>query len=56
MNETTAGVFLEVCLAHAEGALAKAALSELLSDEIDHGRIGWAHLAAVDAATRRDPT
>jgi hypothetical protein len=51
-NETTAGAYLEVCLSHARGALAKAALQELLSDEIDHGRIGWAHLASLDAASR----
>jgi hypothetical protein len=52
LNETTASAFLETCYGHAEGPLAKAALRELLSDEIDHGRIGWAHLAAVDEATR----
>jgi hypothetical protein len=54
LNETTASVFLEVCLSHAKGALAKAALAELLSDEIDHGRIGWAHLAAASEATRAE--
>jgi hypothetical protein len=46
LNETTAGAFLEACLEHAQGQLARAALQELLSDEIDHGRIGWAELAA----------
>lgn len=51
-NETTASVFLEACLLHARGAVARWALRELLSDEIDHGRIGWAHLAAVPEATR----
>lgn len=48
LNETTAGAFLEVCLSHARGTLAAAALRELLSDEIDHGRIGWAYLASLD--------
>lgn len=52
LNETTAGAYLEACLTHAEGGLAKVALAELLSDEIDHGRIGWAHLASLDATTR----
>jgi hypothetical protein len=52
LNETTAGAFLEACLAHAEGAVAKTALREILSDEIDHGRIGWAFLASIDAAER----
>lgn len=51
-NETTASAFLETCLKHAEGALARAALQELLSDEIDHGRIGWAHLASLDESQR----
>ena len=54
LNETTASAFLEVCLAHARGALARTALQELLSDEIDHGRIGWAHLASLPEATRAD--
>jgi hypothetical protein len=54
LNETTAGAYLECCLMRAKGSLAKAALGELLSDEIDHGRIGWAHLATLDAATRRE--
>jgi hypothetical protein len=53
-NETTASAFLEVCIAHATGAVARAALLELLSDEIDHARIGWAWLAAVDARTRAE--
>jgi hypothetical protein len=52
LNETTAGAYLEACLSRAKGPLAKAALGELLSDEIDHGRIGWAHLASLDEATR----
>jgi len=52
LNETTAGAYLEACRTRAEGPLAKVALSELLSDEIDHGRIGWAHLASLDASTR----
>ncbi|HEX6766906.1 MAG TPA: hypothetical protein VF103_15530 [Polyangiaceae bacterium] len=54
LNETTASAFLEACLAHAHGAVAKSALRELLSDEIDHGRIGWAHLASLSEATRAE--
>ncbi len=53
-NETTAGVFLETCGAHAEGPLAKSALRELLSDEIDHARMGWTYLASVDDRTRNE--
>jgi hypothetical protein len=52
-NETTASAYLECSLDHAtDGTLAKSALRELLSDEIDHGRIGWAHLGACDEGTR----
>jgi hypothetical protein len=53
LNETTATAFLETCKAHATGSLAKHALRELLSDEVDHGRIGWAYLASTSTETRR---
>lgn len=52
-NETTAGAFLEASLAHAKTKLARAAISELLSDEIDHGRIGWAHLSELTPEERK---
>jgi hypothetical protein len=52
LNETTATAFLETCLAHATGTLARSALRELLSDEVDHGRIGWAYLASTSVETR----
>jgi hypothetical protein len=54
LNETTASAYLEACVTHAEGAVARTALLELLGDEIDHARIGWAWLAAVDARTRSE--
>jgi hypothetical protein len=54
LNETTASAFLEACLQWARGALARWALRELLSDEIDHGRIGWAFLASLSAADRAE--
>ncbi|MDP3216039.1 MAG: ferritin-like domain-containing protein [Deltaproteobacteria bacterium] len=54
LNETTASAFLEVTLEHATGALARAACRELLSDEIDHARLGWAHLAAVGPEVRAE--
>jgi hypothetical protein len=46
LNETTGSAFLELCRARATGALVRAALRELLADEIDHARIGWAHVAS----------
>jgi hypothetical protein len=56
LNETIAGAYLQSCFAAAEAPLAKAALSELLSDEIDHARVGWAYLASapLSAETRDD--
>jgi hypothetical protein len=54
LNETTGSAFLELCRAGATAPLASAALHELLSDEIDHARIGWAFVAspAVSDAAR----
>jgi hypothetical protein len=52
LNETTASAFLESCLEHARGALARAALRELLSDEVEHGRLGWSYLAWLGASER----
>lgn len=53
-NETTAGAFLEASLHAATTPLARAAIAELLSDEIDHGRIGWAHLAELTPRERKE--
>src|SRR5690606_12626602 len=53
MNETFASAFLEASLEFAKAPLARAAVQELLSDEIEHARIGWAHLSSLDDARRR---
>lgn len=53
-NETTASAFLETSRRLATAPLARAALSELLSDEIDHGRIGWAHLGSLSPKERAE--
>jgi hypothetical protein len=47
LNETTGSAFLEACLAEAHAPLARAALRALLSDEIDHARIGWGFLSSA---------
>lgn len=52
VSETLGSAFLEGCLAEATDPMARAALRELLADEIDHARIGWAVLAARSAETR----
>jgi hypothetical protein len=53
-NETFASGVLEASLAAAEGPLAKAALRELLSDEVDHARLGWTYLAALEPGRRAE--
>ena len=53
LNETTAAAYLELCLHQATGATALWGLRELLADEVDHGRIGWAHLASLPLDERR---
>ena len=52
LNETFASAYLEASLAGATAALARAALRELLSDEVDHARLGWAFLSSLPAPTR----
>ncbi len=52
LNETIASAVLEASIVNARGALVAAALRELLSDEIDHGRLGWAYLATVRSELR----
>src|SRR5437773_2319643 len=47
LSETFTGVYLTEMLARATNGAARGALESLLEDEIDHGRAGWAHLAAV---------
>jgi len=54
MNETLASAFLEASLGYADAPLGRAALRELLSDEVDHARIGWAHLAELGEQRRAE--
>jgi hypothetical protein len=54
MNETFASAFLDVSLNYARGSLASAALRALFSDEIDHARLGWAHLAELRESDRSE--
>lgn len=50
--ESVGATFLQVCRADAEGPLVRAALQQLLRDDIGHARIGWAHLASGRVAPR----
>jgi hypothetical protein len=47
MNETIASAFLEAAVTTSNAPMARGALRELLSDEIDHARLGWAFLATL---------
>ena len=43
----SAGVaFLTACLADATGPTARAAVLEMMRDDVGHARVGWAHLAS----------
>jgi len=55
INETLAASFVEACLRDATAPLVRAIQLEHLSDEIEHARVGWAHLASgvVDNGVRR---
>jgi hypothetical protein len=46
INETLACSVLEAQMMVGKSPLAKAAYQSILADEIDHGRMGWAHLAS----------
>jgi len=55
INESIASEWIRSCFQAATSPIAAAANRAHLQDEIDHARLGWAHLAsnAVDAATKR---
>jgi hypothetical protein len=44
--ETAGAAFLQACRADAESPLPRAAIQQLMRDDIGHARIGWAHLAS----------
>jgi hypothetical protein len=46
LSETFTGVYLTEMLAKSTHPTMRAAIEYLLEDEIDHGRVGWAHLAS----------
>ncbi len=55
INETVACAVLEAAMSRAKSPLVRTGLQSILSDEIDHARAGWAHLASpfVSAETKR---
>lgn len=54
LNETTACAYARYALSIATAPLVRAALREIVADEIDHARIGWAALAAAPAELRNE--
>ena len=54
LNETFASAYLGAGYRGAKHPLARAALRELLEDEIDHARVGWAYLSTTPPALRRE--
>jgi hypothetical protein len=52
LNETFASAYLSAAYESCESPLARAAIRELLTDEIDHARLGWAFLQSLDPAMR----
>lgn len=46
LNETIAVAYLRQCRREGASLLVRAAVRELLHDEIDHSRVGWAFVAA----------
>jgi hypothetical protein len=47
LNETVAVVYLRQCHREATSPLVRTAVRELLHDEIDHSRVGWAYVASA---------
>jgi hypothetical protein len=46
LSETLTGVYFTEMLARTTDPVAREVIESLLEDEIDHGRVGWAYLAA----------
>jgi hypothetical protein len=53
-NETLASAYLSASYEAATHPMARAALRELLSDEVDHARVGWASLGPLPPTLREE--
>jgi hypothetical protein len=54
LNETFASVYLSCAYRGAKSPLAHAAIRELLEDEVDHSRLGWAFLGQLRPELRAE--
>lgn len=52
LNETFANAYLSTAYRDTKSPIARAAINELMRDEIDHSRLGWAFLATLPVAKR----
>jgi hypothetical protein len=52
VNEAIASAFLDISLAGARSPSARAAVGELLADEVEHARLGWVFLATQPEGVR----
>jgi hypothetical protein len=52
LNEGIAVSYMQACLASARGTLARAAVREIMQDEVLHARLGWSLLATRSASDR----
>lgn len=54
MSESIACGFLRECLGRAEPPEVRAVLREILADEIEHARLGWAYAATLGDGEKRE--
>jgi hypothetical protein len=54
ISEGIASVFLRTCFVQAVPPLVRSVLKSQLEDEIEHARIGWAHLATASDGEKRE--
>lgn len=54
LSETLTGVYFTEMHKRATNPVARAVIASLLEDELDHGRLGWAYLAARHRAGQLD--
>src|SRR5205823_1983280 len=52
VNEVVSTFYLRACMHRSRSELARAATRELLSDDVQHARIGWTHLASSNVTKK----
>jgi hypothetical protein len=52
INEATSTVYLRSAMKLSRGGVARSALRQLLADDVNHARFGWAYLASTGVTSR----